>query len=292
MSEEASVYLGCQAPDSAKGDASDAAGAATSRVRRRIEAVGKTFGRLTVTSELPLRAGRRRMLCSCECGNTAEADFRYLRSGRTSSCGCVRKETLVTAVRSRMKFPVPRTNLKEYKSWQGMKARCSNPTLPGFHNYGGRGIRVCKRWQEDFVTFLEDMGPKPSDEYSIDRINVNGNYSPENCRWATPKEQALNKRAIILVQYAGEEIPLTEACRLAGIKYRCAQARLKRGKDWLGGKPQDEVGPQGPSEVSHPDVQTPDTSNIWIPISTAPKDGTTVLVNVSDIQIKKGEGAE
>jgi hypothetical protein len=83
----------------------------------------------------------------------------------------------------------------EYRTWNAMKTRCYNPKSNRFQYYGGRGITVCKRWRDSFAAFYADMGPKPGPEYSIDRIKVNGNYTPRNCRWATPSEQALNKQA-------------------------------------------------------------------------------------------------
>lgn len=82
----------------------------------------------------------------------------------------------------------------EYTIWAGIKQRCLNPKGPSFHDYGGRGIRVCVRWASSFENFLSDMGPRPSHDHSVDRINHNGDYSPENCRWATAKEQHANKR--------------------------------------------------------------------------------------------------
>ena len=81
-----------------------------------------------------------------------------------------------------------------YKTWEGMKNRCLNPNYPEFHYYGGRGITVCPEWRSSFWQFVADMGPKPSSKHSIDRVNPNGDYEPNNCRWATSIEQANNKR--------------------------------------------------------------------------------------------------
>lgn len=94
---------------------------------------------------------------------------------------------------------------KEYATWTGMKSRCSNPNETGYANYGGRGISVCAEWRHDFQAFFEYMGPKPDPSYSIDRIDVDGNYEPGNVRWATPKEQANNKRPRAKVSSAARE---------------------------------------------------------------------------------------
>jgi hypothetical protein len=93
--------------------------------------------------------------------------------------------------------------LSEYRAWVSMKSRCSNTKVPCYHAYGGRGIKVCKEWDESFPQFLRDLGPKPGPEYSIERIDVNGDYEPDNCKWATAKEQVNNRRITAFITYKG-----------------------------------------------------------------------------------------
>lgn len=117
-----------------------------------------------------------------------------------------------------------------------MKSRCTNPNTRGYENYGGRGINVCDRWLNSYEDFLADMGRRPSPNHSIDREDVDGDYTPENCRWATPHQQSQNRRNIIKVQLDGETICLKEACRRTGVPYKAAVQRRNRGwsqERWL-----------------------------------------------------------
>lgn len=152
--------------------------------------VGETFGRLTVLELHQVKPVK--WLCSCACGGVSVVQSSKLRSGRTASCGCLAKET--TAARN---FKHGHTTgglfTGEYHSWASMLTRCFNANTDSYRHYGGRGITVCDRWRESFENFLADMGPR-SAGMSLDRIDVNGNYEPGNCRWATDSEQRLNKR--------------------------------------------------------------------------------------------------
>jgi hypothetical protein len=156
---------------------------------------GRRFNRWTVLS----CAGRSRgksgnliWLCRCDCGTIREVAGNNLPNGASKSCGCHNEE----ARRSRITHGLTRRGKPkplEYSSWSSMIQRCTKPTNTKWHNYGGRGIRVCDRWRNSFEAFLEGMGPRPSPSHSIDRIDNDSNYEPGNCRWATPKEQRANQ---------------------------------------------------------------------------------------------------
>ena len=122
------------------------------------------------------------------------------------------------------------THSPEFKIWQGMGQRCHNPRDIGFPNYGGRGIEVCVRWRESFEAFFADMGPRPSPKHTIDRVDNNGPYSPENCRWTTMQQQQRNKRDnVIAVSGVARRMCVMEAAQVAGILPNTVYERLRRG---------------------------------------------------------------
>ncbi len=163
--------------------------------------IGDRFGRLVVSGRGPNKSnGQPRWACQCDCGGSNLVGTSDLRQGKVKGCGCLMRTHALRHGHARTK-----SHTSVYKAWTAMRARCMNAQHPSFPEYGGRGIGICDRWN-DFECFLRDLGERPSSRHSIDRIDVNGNYEPGNVRWATPADQARNRRTNVLTHAAAEEI--------------------------------------------------------------------------------------
>ena len=161
-----------------------------------IDLTNKKFGKLTVISISSFKHHHNRSIywnCICDCGNKGIYNGYYLRNGDTQSCGC-RKIAIHTQRLTKHGW----SGTSTYSIWKGMINRCTNPNFSFYPHYGGRGIKVCKEWQENFINFLNDMGEKPFNK-SLDRIDNFKGYSPDNCRWASAKTQARNTRRNIKI---------------------------------------------------------------------------------------------
>jgi hypothetical protein len=169
---------------------------------RLIDLTGRKFGRLTVEHLSGRDHGQTVWTCRCVCGNTKQIVSGSLTRGHTRSCGCLLLEHLGSGrARYRHGDAVGGRVTPELTSWMGMNNRCNNPRGQDYKDYGGRGIRICERWKL-YENFLADLGRKPSPRHSIDRIDVNGDYEPENCCWATPVQQRRNQRRYLARRHA------------------------------------------------------------------------------------------
>lgn len=182
---------------------------------------GQKFGRLTVIKFLRIENHKAIWLCKCECGNLKEIATGALTSGNTKSCGCLNHEPTI------IKHGKYDTRL--YRILHDMKRRCYNKDSKAYNNYGNRGVAVCDEWLQDFQAFYDwSMANGYDDTLTIDRIDVNGNYEPSNCRWATRKQQNRNTRRNRNYTINGETHCLKEWCEILNLNYNTVRKRLNR----------------------------------------------------------------
>lgn len=172
--------------------------------------IGRKFGRLEVVGDAGIRGRKHMWFCLCECGAERRVQGGSLKSGETGSCGCLQRERSVSANTTH-----GMTDSPEYRSWCSMLTRCTNRASPNYHNYGGRGITVCERWY-NFKNFFSDMGHMPAGQ-TLERINNEGPYCPENCRWASMAEQRRNKRTNRWITHDGQTLCLADWERRQGL---------------------------------------------------------------------------
>lgn len=197
--------------------------------KRMIDLAGKRFGRLVVLGYTgKQQQGKTKIifvptwLCLCDCGNRVLVEGGNLKSGKSQSCGCVRAENLINNPPS---FIHGGTYMTEYSVWRGMIQRCLNPNCSNFPRYGGRGIKICPQWR-DFTVFLADVGKRPGPEYSLDRIDNDGDYEPGNVAWRTDKDQANNRNSNTHVTYQEETKTLAQWSDQLGIKLNTLAYRI------------------------------------------------------------------
>lgn len=168
------------------------------------------------------RTPRRTASFKCRCGNTFDASVFDVKTGHTQSCGCVQKERTKKANTTH-----GLRHLKEYAVWNTMRNRCTNPNVECYVRYGERGIGVCERWMNSFAAFYEDMGPRPGNQYSVERIDNNLGYYKENCKWDTPKNQSNNRRGNIIITFNGKTQTLPRWAEELKMPYLLLKRRIR-----------------------------------------------------------------
>jgi len=193
----------------------------------RIDLTGQKFGRLTVLNfaSYDKKAHIAKWKCLCDCGKVTEVRTCHLRSSHTQSCGCLRDDK--TSARSKTHG---KKYTRLYSIWCAMRQRCGNRNCINYYLYGGRGIKVCESWDNDFIVFYEwAMNNGYADNLTIDRIDSNGNYEPSNCRWSNMQTQQNNKRNNAFITVNGETHTLAEWGRMKSLKRDVIRSRIKRG---------------------------------------------------------------
>lgn len=201
--------------------------------------VGDRFLRWVVLSEAPpkvyTRSVHRRWFCRCDCGTERSVPEAALIKLESNSCGCYKAEKIAAeGVAGGKKFSIHGESglysrvTPEYRNWRAMKTRCLNPKSDSYSYYGAKGIKICARWEKDYTAFLEDMGRRPSPSHSIERLDVNGDYGPDNCVWADKKTQARNRSSNTLFEFQGKVMTLVELAELSPVTGQSIQQRIRK----------------------------------------------------------------
>lgn len=189
--------------------------------------IGEKFGRLTVIGLDDRDSKKTYWVCQCDCGNTKSVRSDSLQEGRIKSCGCLKREQDRKNLTANHSHKMSGTRI--YWIWQGMKGRCGNIHDPNYCNYGERGITVCEEWKNDFSAFYEwSMNSGYAADLTIDRIDNNKGYFPENCRWTDNKTQSNNRRSNITITIGNATKTLTEWCRIFDVDYKSVIGRYNR----------------------------------------------------------------
>ena len=190
-----------------------------------INLVGQKFGKLTVIKISGHdNHGKITWECHCECGNATVSTTGDLRSGSSRSCGCSRNGKIMPLTFARSINAVP-----EWLAWKNIIQRCTNPHHKAYENYGGRGIKICDEWKNDFLAFYNHIGKRPTPKHEVDRIDNEVGYVPENVRWATRKEQSNNRRSNRLITYKEKTMTISQWADEIGIDRKSIQNRIRAG---------------------------------------------------------------
>lgn len=190
-----------------------------------VDLSGQRFGRLVVLQRAESLGTQTAWMCRCDCGNIKPVRSCTLLNGRTTSCGCFNKELASQRAKTHGK-----SKSRIYNIWCGMHTRCYNPKRKAYADYGGRGITICDEWKNDFQMFYDwAMANGYADNLTIDRVDVNRNYEPQNCKWSEAQRQANNRRSNLQIVYNGEGHTMAEWARISGIPYKTLHYRISCG---------------------------------------------------------------
>ena len=197
--------------------------------RTRIDLTGQVYGRLKVIRIDEVLSTRKTFwICECECGNEKTVRSDSLKEGNVKSCGCLKKEQDKKNLEANHSHRMSKTRI--YQEWQGIKSRCLYVNNGCYERYGGRGIKICEEWTKSFESFRDwSFKNGYSEILTIDRINNDGNYEPNNCRWVDNKTQCNNRRSNVVINYKGKDLTMMQVSEVTGIDYKLLISRYARG---------------------------------------------------------------